>query len=74
MDAYDNRFNSLKTHCVNMGATIKTLETQIGPLVVAVQEQFAWTFPSDTEKNPRECKAVTLRSEKELEVDKNTTT
>ena len=67
MDAYDKRFNSLETHCVNMGATIKTLETQIGQLALAVQEQSARTFPSDTEKNPRECKAVTLRSGKELD-------
>ena len=66
MDAYDKCFNSLETHCVNMGATIKTLETQIGQLALAVQEQSVMTFPSDTEKNPRECKAVTLRSGKEL--------
>ena len=67
MDAYDKRFNSLETHCVNMGAMIKTLETQIGKLAIAVQEQSSRTFPSDTEKNPRECKAITLRSGKELE-------
>ena len=30
MDAYDKCVNSLETHCINMGATIKTLEIQIG--------------------------------------------
>ena len=67
MDAYDKRFNSLETHCVNMGATTKTLETQIGNLAIEVQDQSSKTFPSDTEKQPRQCKAVTLRSGKELD-------
>ena len=52
---------------MNMGAMIKNLETQIGQLAIAAQEQSSRTFPSDTEKNPRECKAITLRSGKELE-------
>ena len=57
-------------YCVNMEATIKTLETQIGQLVIVVQEQSSRIFPSDTEKNPRECKAITLRGGKELKDNK----
>ena len=38
MDAYDKHFNSLEIHCTNMGASIKTLETQIGQLAMAVKE------------------------------------
>ena len=70
MNAYDKRFNSLETHRVNMGATIKTLRTQIGQLAITIQEQSSRTFLSDTEKNPREYKAITLRSGKELEDNK----
>ena len=70
MNAYDKRFNSLETHHVNMGATIKTLKTQIGQLAITIQEQSSRTFLSDTEKNPREYKAITLRSGKELEDNK----
>ena len=39
MEAYDKHFNSLEIHCTNMGASIKTLETQIGQLTMAVKEQ-----------------------------------
>ena len=38
IDAYDKRFNCSETNCVDMGATIKILETQIGQLATAVQE------------------------------------
>ena len=48
IDVCSKRFNSLESHCINIGATIKTLETQIGQLAVAVQEQSARTFPNDT--------------------------
>ncbi|XP_075473858.1 uncharacterized protein LOC142504902 [Primulina tabacum] len=49
----------------NMGATMKSLETQIGQLANALREQNMGQFPSNTEVNPKEqCKAVTLRSGK----------
>ncbi|XP_073051231.1 uncharacterized protein [Primulina eburnea] len=52
-----------------MGATMKSLETQIGQLANALRDQNRGQFPSNTEVNPKEqCKAVTLRSGKELEV------
>ncbi|XP_073290984.1 uncharacterized protein [Primulina huaijiensis] len=46
-----------------------TLETQIGQLATALRDQNRGQFPSNTKVNPKEqCKAVTLRSGKELEV------
>ncbi|XP_073030715.1 uncharacterized protein [Primulina eburnea] len=52
-----------------MGATMKSLETQIGQLANALKDQNKGQFPSNTEVNPKEqCKAVTLRSGKDLEV------
>ena len=39
----------------------------MGKLASIVKENLATKFPADTEKNPKECMAVTLRSGKELE-------
>ncbi|XP_075481199.1 uncharacterized protein LOC142521912 [Primulina tabacum] len=53
----------------NMGATMKSLETRIGQLTNALRDQNRGQFPSNMEVNPKkQCKAVTLRSGKELEV------
>ncbi|XP_075475699.1 uncharacterized protein LOC142509748 [Primulina tabacum] len=58
-----------ETHMGDMGATMKSLETQIGQLANALRDQNRGQFPSNTELNPKkQCKAVTLRSRKELEV------
>ena len=46
----------------NMGATMKTLEDQIGQLTLAMKEQSSRSFPISTEENPKECKYITLRS------------
>ena len=43
---------------------MKTFETQIGQPALAMKEQVSRSLPSDTEKNPRDCKAVTTRSGK----------
>ena len=51
----------------NMGATIKMLENQIGQLAFAMKESSSKAFPSDIEKNLRECKVIILRSGKELQ-------
>ncbi|XP_075486411.1 uncharacterized protein LOC142526021 [Primulina tabacum] len=59
--------DSMETHMGNMGATMKSLETQIGQLANALKDQNRGQFPSNTKVNPREqCKAVTLRSGKEI--------
>ncbi|XP_075521359.1 uncharacterized protein LOC142554582 [Primulina tabacum] len=69
MTRTESRLDSMETHIGNMGATMKSLETQIGQLANALRDQNRGQFPSNTEVNPKEqCKAVTLRSGKELEV------
>ena len=51
-----------------MNATMKNLETQLGQLVNELKNQQKGKFPSDKEQNPRgHCKAITLRSGKEVE-------
>ncbi|XP_040996048.1 uncharacterized protein LOC121242223 [Juglans microcarpa x Juglans regia] len=64
----DSRVDNNETHCSNMGATIKNIEVQIGQLATTVNAQQRGTFPSNAKVNPREqCKAITLRSGRELE-------
>ncbi|XP_075481209.1 uncharacterized protein LOC142521921 [Primulina tabacum] len=63
----ESRLDSMETHMGNMGATMKSLETQIGQLANAWKDQNIGQFPSNTEVNLREqCKAVTLSSGKEI--------
>ena len=51
-----------------MSATIKPLEAQIGKLASSTNAQQKGKFPSDTEVNLKEqCKAISLRSRKEIE-------
>ena len=51
----------------NTNASLKNLETQVGQLALAMQNQSKDAFPSDTKKNPKDCMVVTLRSEREIE-------
>ena len=51
----------------NTNASLKNLETQVGQLALAMQNQSKDSFPSDTRKNPKDCMAITLRSGRELE-------
>ncbi|XP_062085992.1 uncharacterized protein LOC133792100 [Humulus lupulus] len=46
---------------------MKTLETQVGQLANTMKTKMSRSFPSDTEKDPKECNAITLRSGKELD-------
>ena len=50
----------------NANASLKNLETQVGQLSSTFQNHTKDAFPSDTQKNPRDCMAVQLRSGKEL--------
>ena len=43
-------------------ASLKNLETQVGQLALSMPNQSKGTFPSDTQKNPKDCMAVQLRS------------
>ena len=51
----------------NTYASLKNLETQVGQLALAMQNQLKDAFPSDTKKNPKDYMAVTLRSGREFE-------
>ena len=42
------------------------METQVGQLALSMPNQNKGTFPSDTQKNPKDCMAVQLRSGKEV--------
>ena len=42
----------------NSSASLKNLETQVGQLALNMQTQNNGEFPSDTQKNPKDCMAV----------------
>ena len=42
----------------------------MGQLALTLQNQSRDSFPSDTKKNSKDCMAITLRSGKELQVEK----
>ena len=50
----------------NTNASLKNLETQVGNLALTLQNQNKNAFPSDTQKNPKDCMAVQLRSGREV--------
>ena len=56
----------------NASASLKNLETQVGQLTLNMPNQSKGTFPSDTQKNPKDCMAIQLRSEKDLSSNKRT--
>ena len=51
----------------NTNASLKNMDTQVGKLALAMQNQSKDAFPSDTRKNPKDCIVVTLRSGREIE-------
>ena len=50
----------------NTSASLKNLETQVGQLALNMPNQSKGTFPSDTQKNPKDCMAIQLRNGKEV--------
>ena len=50
----------------NTNASLKNLETQVGHLTLTLQNLNKNAFPSDTQKNPKDCMAVQLRSGREM--------
>ena len=56
----------------NASASLKNLETQVGQLATNMPNQNKGTFPSDTQKNPKDCMAIQLRSGKDLSSNKKT--
>ena len=51
----------------NTNASLKNLETRVGQLALAMQNQSKDAFPSDTRKNLQDCTVVTLRSGRDIE-------
>ena len=56
----------------NASASLKNLETQVRQLALNMPNQSKGTFPSDTQKNPKDCMAIHLRSGKDLSSNKRT--
>ena len=56
----------------NTSASLKNLETQVGQLALNMPNQNKGTFHSDTQKNPKDCMAIQLRSGKDLSSNKET--
>ena len=57
-----------KANFRNQGASIRSLEHQVGEISKLLMERTQWALPSITETNPKEhVKTITLRSRKELE-------
>ena len=54
----------------NTNASLKNLDTQVGQLALAMQNQSKDAFTSDTKKNPKDYMVVTLRSGRKLEIIK----
>ncbi|XP_062100094.1 uncharacterized protein LOC133805967 [Humulus lupulus] len=48
------RLDNIETHMSNMGATMKSIEVQVGQLATAIGSQQKGNFPSDTKVNPKE--------------------
>ena len=54
----------------NASTSLKNLETQVGQLALNMPNQSKGTFPSDTQKNPKDFMAIQLRSGKDLSSNK----
>lgn len=60
------RIDAIESHCINMEATIKSLEHQIEQLANELNGKFWGKFPSDTKTNHTYCKVITLKSGKRI--------
>ena len=56
----------------NASALLKNLDTQVGKLALKMLNQSKGTFLSDSQKNPKDCMAIQLRSGKDLSSNKRT--
>ena len=64
----DSRIANLETTQVNMGASLKNLETQTGQLAQSMKASLSKSFPSNTENNPKEFMAIALRNGKDVTI------
>ena len=67
LEAFNSDIHMFKK---NVSASLKNLETQVGQLALTMPNQSKGTFPSDTQKNPKDCMAIQLRSGKDLSRNK----
>ena len=63
MEAFKSNTQIFQT---NTSASLKNLETQVGQLALTLQKETKNAFPIDTQKNPKDCMAVQLRSGREM--------
>ena len=63
MEAFKSNTQIFQT---NTSASLKNLETQVGQLALTLQKETKNAFPSDTQKNPKDCMAVQLRTGREM--------
>ena len=73
INLHEQKFNELENFKSNIHmfqantrASLMNLETQVGQLALNMQNQNKDAFPNDTQKNPKDCMAVQLRSGKEV--------
>ena len=60
----------METNQVGLGAYLKFLETRMGQLAQSLSENPPKSFPSNIEKNPKQCMVVTLRSGENMDEPK----
>ena len=63
---------NMETNQVGLGESLKNLETHMVQLAQSLRENMLNSFPSNTEKNPKQCMVITLRSGKEMDEPKKT--
>ena len=68
---HEQKFLDLDAFQVNTNAKLKKIEAQMGHIVQAFKEQFTWTSPSNTSKNPNECMDTPLTNVQELPILKS---
>ena len=73
INLHEQNFNELESFKSNIhmfqantGASLKSLETQVGKLALNMPNQNKGAFPSDTQKNPKDSMSIQLRSGKEV--------
>ncbi|MED6153403.1 hypothetical protein PIB30_101605 [Stylosanthes scabra] len=71
VDQTQNFMQETRANFKNQEASVGNLEIQMGQIAKQLAEKSTKTLPSDTIPNPREeCKAITLRSGKQLQEEK----
>ena len=55
---------------ININATLRNLETQVGQLALTLQSQKRNTFPNNIEVNPKDLTPTAMRSSDELQRSK----